>query len=498
MTLRAPGSAPVRRAAPEPVFVAGDPDAGPDETARRLLLVSYHFPPSGAVGGLRWQEFSRWLATEGWRTDVVTLAPGEASESDPERLGRLPAGVRVFGAPRSRLVAAYRRLEEGLVRWRDRLGRLLFDASGPGAQGDGGSAPERELREPWIDAGTIPRMPRSWSDLRRSYNALVQYVADRAWTARALRTARRLARSHRYDAVVTSGPPHGCHLAGLGLVDRVEDLPWVMDLRDPWSLMPLVHEDVASPLWRWLAARDERRCVEGASLVVCNTARLRREMCDRYDGLEDRSATVMNGYDPFEPPDRAPPAGFRVVYAGSIYADRDPRPFLRAVRAVVGELSLGPSDFAVELLGNVFWYGGIPMRSILADLGLERHVSLRSTVPRSEALEIMGRASVLLSLPQEIETAVPSKVFEYMNFRAWILALARRGSATEELLRDTPAAVLDPDDVEGMARWLEARYREFRASGRPAPVARSVDYGRRRQAEEFRRRLEAVVSSGDA
>src|SRR5262249_44033992 len=102
-----------------------------------------------------------------------------------------------------------------------------------------------------------------------------------------------------------------------------------------------------------------------------------------------------------------------------------------------------------------------------------------------EAMEFLADATVLLSLPQDSDMAIPSKIFEYMQFEAWILALAPPGSATELLLRDSGADVIPPDDEEAIARSIETRYRQYRRGERPPRLAENGRYGRREQAKRL-------------
>src|SRR5436305_8380951 len=61
---------------------------------RRLLVISYHFPPDGTIGGQRWSGLSKYLARLGWEVHVVTAAsPGK---------GELPAGVHTHFRERRR------------------------------------------------------------------------------------------------------------------------------------------------------------------------------------------------------------------------------------------------------------------------------------------------------------------------------------------------------------------------------------------------------------
>ena len=44
--------------------------------SRKILLISYHFPPSTAVGGQRITSFATNLPKLGWQISVLTLKSG--------------------------------------------------------------------------------------------------------------------------------------------------------------------------------------------------------------------------------------------------------------------------------------------------------------------------------------------------------------------------------------------------------------------------------------
>src|SRR5438045_8917016 len=68
---------------------------------RRLLVVSYHFPPDGTIGGQRWAGLYKYLARLGWEVHVVTAAAGDDFQ--------MPDGVhRHFRARRTTLEDWYR------------------------------------------------------------------------------------------------------------------------------------------------------------------------------------------------------------------------------------------------------------------------------------------------------------------------------------------------------------------------------------------------------
>jgi len=100
---------------------------------------------------------------------------------------------------------------------------------------------------------------------------------------------------------------------------------------------------------------------------------------------------------------------------------------------------------------------------------------------------------MLSSLPLRTRMTLPAKLFEYTRFDAWLLVLAERGSATDELLRGTGADVVDPDDEAGMARVLRARFDEFRAGERPVALNRDGRFDRAKQSAHLFDMLDDVA-----
>src|SRR4051812_43133566 len=54
-----------------------------DSETRRLLIISYHFPPDGAVGGQRWAGLSKYLVRLGWEVHVITASAGGPQDATP-------------------------------------------------------------------------------------------------------------------------------------------------------------------------------------------------------------------------------------------------------------------------------------------------------------------------------------------------------------------------------------------------------------------------------
>jgi hypothetical protein len=473
---------------PRPFFEQRD---GPAPVQRRLLLISFVFPPSQESGSLRWQKLSHYIAERGWALDVVTLHPSciQYPPPDPRRLADLAPGTRVYGVrtPTLRLGKAVHAVWR-LFRWlRSRMPGSRVQTTGS----DATPAASVGAMRPGSVASTDVRWALSSSrGFIRAYSAWLYYAHLGRWARDAATLAQRLIEPTVHEAVITSGPPHMAHEAGR-LVSRKTGLPFIMDMRDPWSLVQRLIEGFASPVWLLLARRHERRAVDQAALVVTNTEPFRRAMSRLYPEAADRVITVMNGCDEGPIPASRHGPRFVVVYAGTIYIDRDPRILFRAAARLIADLALTPADFGISLLGYVDRYDAVPVSQIASEEGLDGFVTIEPPRPHRETLDFLAQATMLVSLPQDADLAIPAKIFEYLRFDAWVLVLAGRNSAPALLLEDSGADLAAPNDLERIVAVLRGRFLQHRQGTRPTRIARDGRFSRRGQADIL---LEAIAT----
>jgi glycosyltransferase involved in cell wall biosynthesis len=443
------------------------------------------------VGALRWQKLARYAAERGWGLDVITLHPAELEASDLDRLADLPAGVRIYGIPRPRLRAE----QIGVLAWyvfdaTRRLGRWLAR---------GGSGPVEPVAESRARS-EIEWRPFRFRTVTRAYYAWLDHAVAGRWAENGARLALKLYQPGVHRAVISCGPPHMAH-EGARQLARATALPFIMDLRDPWSLMQRLPEAIASPTWFWLARKHERRAVAQAALIVANTDPLRNVMRGVYRSAASRIIAVPNGFDdePVPPSSNGSGRGgerrFTIAYAGTIYLDRDPRVLFRAAARLITDRRLTPQDFGIELMGHVQSLDGVGIEHIAREEGIADYVRAVPARPRREALEFLSQASMLVVLPQDSDMAIPAKVFDYMRYDAWLLALAEHGSAVEQLLRSSGADVVAPDALDTLCALLQLRYIQHLRGERPVRLSMNEVYSRRAQADRLFSAIESIVGA---
>ena len=446
----------------------GVSDAG--ASPRRILLLTTTYPPRTEVGAARWEGFTPALVSAGWGIDAIIELPSQPEPPDWGRLERLPDDVRVAA------------IAVGLPWWHATLMRARAQFRGIPRATDNVST-----RDPG------PALWTSGLKVRQAMSAAVYAARSRQGVDDLAAAATALA-DDRHRIIVSSGPPHYVHIAASRLA-RKRHIPHVVDLRDPWGRIAIPPED------RFLPDRQLRRSegptLDRASLIITNTIAAQRVLQGRFPALRDRILCMPNGsdLDPIDASTLPRPSRFCIAHCGSLYLDRDPRPFLRAAGRVRERLSLGPDDFRVVFMGAPTRVGGRSLDELAAEAGLAGMFEERPAGTREEARQLLRESAMAVAFQGETRTQVPAKVFEYVAFPVWLLALVGTESATADVLANSDALVMDIDDEAAATHAIETCYRRFRAGESARPVGWDGRFSRARQAERLVAELQRLENN---
>lgn len=369
---------------------------------RTLLIVSYHFAPSPAVGAKRFSFLAREFARLGYDVHVVANEPDESPHGPPD--SSLPHTGRVHRV-RAPLELPLR--SRGF--FARKLNSLLHRALGPLG---------------------------------------IEYF----WAGAAARKALEIARPLRPGVVIATSPPHAALIAG-ARVARALGWPLIIDYRDPWS-------GYDWPAWRKspfansIARRAELPIVEASAARVLNTPAMRTAFDKHFPRTSAaRNFVIPNGFDPVAT--AAAPASFgpiNLVHAGEIFTGRSLVPVLRAAQRLSARFVGRPV--------KVTTYGPLPAPEIarIAEAGLTSFIEVRPRIPFSELFAELQAAHALIAVVGDhMLYSTPYKVYDYMAAGRPILGLAPRGAALFGLLSESGAGTcVEPGDVDAIERAIEA------------------------------------------
>lgn len=404
--------------------------------SRRVLVVSYFYPPFASVGAVRVSKMTRYLADEGWQAEVLTIAdddrPGSMALGVPESsVHRVGQGFDVLALPR--LLIGRPRLEGG------------------------GYASQRGWK-----SEALWRMSQVYRNLACFPDPQI------GWLRPAIREGLRVIEQTRPEIILSSSLPNTSHLIARALARRA-GLPWIAELRDLWTDNHNFRR--VAPL-RGVERLLERRVLRDATALVTVSEPWARAL----ERLTDRPAYVVpNGFDPLDyPPDAAAAEVFTVAYTGMFYnGKQNPEPLLQAITAMAREGQIVPGTLRLRLAG--YYLGPIIARA--EELGIKDYVVVEPALSYDESLRMQREAHVLLFLDWadgHEKGWYSAKIYEYLGADRPVLSIGPRDSAVAGLMASTRAGAVASTSSE-VRTFLSSAFGEFRARG---SVAHHPDRGK--------------------
>ncbi len=461
---------------------------------KRVLVVSYNFPPVGGAGVQRVTKFVKYLPEFGWDATVLTTENPSVPVYDESLLADIP--------PQTAIVKA-RTLEPGYALKRivsasnaEKVARSVCE--GVRSTTSAGNPPSLTLR-----VTTAAKRV-----LRGVANLLLQPDPQVLWNSRAIDAGLRVLGQRKHDAIFVTAPPFSSFLIGAELARRT-GLPLVLDYRDEWSISNSYLENKRLGwLSRTWQQHQQSLCVRAASALVATTRHSAETLQEvaRASDCRPLVTHIYNGFDTADFHDGTPPLPdavletasdptqpYKLAYIGTLWNLTSVEPVVRAVRQLADRSPELASRLELHFAGR---------RTAAQDEWLDQLGPMPCRIVRQpyldhdEALGLMRSADglcLLLSDLPEAGRVVPAKMFEYLAVRRPIFAIVPPGEVSS-LLQDCPFAfVHSPSDVSGLAQRLgdeieRHRLGVFRTTG----WWDSSQFERRRQTQQLAALLERV------
>jgi glycosyltransferase involved in cell wall biosynthesis len=396
---------------------------------RRVLFISYYFPPSGGSGVQRPLKFVKYLPRHGWEPVVLTVKPDTSFPARDENLSReIPEETEVHRTKMLDPYVLYRKIA-----------------------GSGGGPVDVETVARWDH---LPARARWMSRIRA---ALFVPDARIGWWPFAVPAARRIHESNPVDVVFSTGPPFTTHLIGKTVARRIRR-PWVADYRDPWTraLFYPPRPGAVRKLDRWLEGRCLRRARRNVVVVPTMVDEFLADHVDLDRGTFD---VISNGFDPedFENVSPQKEEKWTVVHSGSLFANRRPETFFKVMRDLLEENPERKETMRLVFVGRM----DSETRLALGKPPLAHIVDDRGYVPHTESVAWLRRGHLLL-LPvgsgPEVKHLATGKIFEYLASGTPLLALAPPGEASRIIQETGTGFTVDPGDEAGIREILLRSY----------------------------------------
>ena len=398
---------------------------------KRVLIISYYWPPTGGSGVQRWVKFAKYLPEEGWQPVIYTPENPEQLAKDTSLEAEVPEETEVI---KTHIIEPYE------------LYKKVLRKSGHSKEAvevNPVNAQHKSLLQKaamWVRGNLFRPDPRClW--IRPSVRFLKKYLAE-----------------HPVDLIVSTGPPQSMHLIGLRLA-RETGLPWIADFRDPWTrIFYFKHLQMTKATERW-HEKMEKKVLDEASAVVAVSPLVQQE----FQAMTDTPVELItNGFDEcdFEGSEcteayGGPEKNFTITHTGLFAADGNPT----VLWDVLSEKCAKDEQFRKLLKIKLIGKNDEQIIKALEDRGLKDMLEDMGYQPHSAAVQEQRTASVLI-LPlrkePEYKAVLPGKLFEYMASFRPVLGIGQTDGAMAMILNETKTGkVIDWEDKEGISEYIE-------------------------------------------
>ena len=403
---------------------------------KKVLVLTYYWPPSGGAGVQRWLKFVKYMRQYNWEPVVYTAENGEMPVVDESLQKDVPTGTIVLKTPIWEPYTIYKRF----------IGRKKEDKINASFLNENKKTGFTEKVSVWIRGNFfIPDARKFW--IKPSINYLSDYI-----------------QKNQIDYVISSGPPHSMHLIALGLKKRHSDLKWVADFRDPWTNIDFYEKLMLTTWADKKHHRQELSVLKNATSVLSIGKAMSEEFREMYLKAggkdDDKFKVITNGFDEEDVngAEEKKDDKFSIAHIGTLVKDRNPATLWKVLAQLVKENPAFKKQLEIKLVGKL----DIFVKDQIAANKLSAFVKKIDYLPHDEVIKEQQRSRVLLLLVNNTKNAkgiLTGKFFEYMSSGSPILAIGPTDGDLAEIIKETNSGLISGfDDEESLKRNILAYF----------------------------------------
>ena len=434
---------------------------------KKVLIITYYWPPMGGAGVQRWLKFSKYFRQFGWEPIIYTPSNPDFPINDDTLLKDVPSDLTVLKTQITEPYDIYRKI----------MRKKKTDAVNQGFLSEEKENTLLQSAMIWIRGNFfIPDARKFW--IKPSVAYLSHYI-----------------KQHKIDAVISTGPPHSMHLIAMGLKQKF-NIPWIADFRDPWTQI-----DFYSQLKLSSFADAKHKKLENQVLTQANKVVTISPSCGKdLEKLGNRTVDIItNGFDTddFTPiaigVDSKVSDGFMFHHTGALNKDRNPYTLWK----VLGDLCKQNLELKQDLILKFTGKTDAIVLESLKQQGLEANFQKSEYMPHSEIVKSMVQSPILLlplnNTPNNAGV-LSGKLFEYLAAKRPIFGVGLPNADAASILKETQAGVMvDFDDYEGTKKQVLNLYAQYK-SNTLTIQSNSIDkYSRENCAGAYTKLLDEIV-----
>ncbi len=374
---------------------------------KKLLIITYYWPPAGGPGVQRWLKFVKYLP--GFNIQPIVYIPQNPT---------------------------YPIVDEGLISEVSDKAIILKNKIFEPYQ-LAGFLSKKETKK--ISSGIIPAVKKqSFVEKMMLWVRGNLFIPDarKFWVNPSVEYLKKYIQENNIDTIVTSGPPHSLHLIGLKLKKELR-VKWFADFRDPWTTIGYHKALKLSSYADKKHKALEHQVLNSADTIIVTSKTTKTE----FQAITNKPIEVItNGYDVENVPKQTLDEKFTMAHIGSFLSDRNPKILWEVLQELISENELFKTHFQLKLIGKV----SQEILDSISEYKLNSYLNNLGYVSHSEAIKHQKASQVLLLIEidsEETKSIIPGKLFEYMVSERPIIAIGPKDSDFAEIITSTNTGV---------------------------------------------------------
>ncbi len=402
---------------------------------KKVLIITYYWPPTGGAGVQRWLKFSKYFQKFGWEPVIYTPSNPDFPINDDTLLKDVPQNITILKTQITEPYDIYRKI----------MRKKKTETVNQGFLSEGKENTLMQSAMILVRGNFfIPDARKFW--IKPSVSYLSDYI-----------------QKNKIDAVISTGPPHSMHLIAMGLKQKF-NLPWIADFRDPWTQI-----DFYSQLKLSSWADNKHKKLENQVLTLANKVVTVSPTCGTdLEKLGSRKVDVItNGFDTDDflfSNDLKMLDGFLFHHVGALNKDRNPYTFWKVLGDLCKENANLKKDLIIKFTGKT---DAIAFES-LKQHGILDNAQKTDYLPHSDVVKLMVQSPVLL-LPLNNTPnnggVLSGKLFEYLAAKRPIFGIGLPDADAAAILKETQAGTMVHfDDYEGTKKAVLELYQKYKSN----------------------------------
>lgn len=419
---------------------------------KKVLIITYYWPPSGGGGVQRWVKFVKYLRNFGWEPVVFTPENPERPSYDESLLKDIPENIEII---KNNIWEPYSFYKQFTGRKKSDKIQTAFLSEKKTSSGN------LEKLSTWVRGNLfIPDARKFW--IKPSVKLLSKYL-----------------KKNNIDIVVTTGPPHSAHMIGLKLKQML-GIKWVADFRDPWTNIDYYHDLLLTNYADKTHHKLEKKVLKAADAVTVISPGMKKEF---FEIVNREYHVIPNGFDIDDYSSievtQNKNTKFSLAHIGSLTKTRNPENLWIALSELIQTDSIFANDLEIHNIGKL----DINVRESIIASGLETHLKETDYLPHNTVVTEQKNASVLLLLINDTPNAkliLTGKLFEYMISGTPILCIGPKdGDAANAIAETKTGTTFGFSETETLKNYIYDLYSNFKSGNKKYNSENIMKYDRK-------------------